>query len=138
MPNLSFIMTHRIYSIFSIFIINIIMFNWHNQHSVFSLAIILWALMPLFSLHYIINQYEDFHNNALTMINSYSAWVLFFAWISSICYYITMPYAINVISTTNHHYISLYILSPAVTLFIAAISALIASLVTIVIAHLTR
>ena len=131
-------MTYRIYSIISIFIIHIIMFNWHNQHSVFSLAIILWSLVPLFSLHYIINQYEYFHNKALTIIQSYSAWVLFFAWATCICFSITMPYAVNVMSETSDHYISLYILSPAVTLFIAAITALIASLVTVIVARLVR
>ncbi|WP_181315038.1 hypothetical protein [Photobacterium phosphoreum] len=49
-----------------------------------------------------------------------------------------MPYAVNVISQTNEHYISLYILSPAVALFIAAITALIASLVTVILARLVR
>lgn len=139
MSNLPFTtMTYRIYSIISIFAINIIMFNWHNQHGVFSFAIILWSLVPLFSLHYIIKQYEYFHNKALTVIRSYSAWVLFFAWITCICFSISMPYAISVISETNDHYISLYILSPAVTLFIATITAFVASLVVVMITRLIR
>lgn len=131
-------MNYRIYSIFSIFIINIIMFNWHNQHGIFSLSIILWALVPLFGFHYIIKQYEYFHNKVLTEIRSYSAWVLFFSWITCICFSITMPYVINIISDTNSHYISLYILSPAITLFIATISAFTASIILLLIFRLLR
>lgn len=139
MPNLPFIiMTNRIYSIVCVFIINLIMFNWHNQHSVFSFSIILWSLVPLFGLHYVIKHYEVFHNKALTVIRSYSAWVLFFAWITCICFSITMPYAVNVISETSDHYISLYLLSPAVSLFVASIAAFIASLITIIVARLVR
>lgn len=131
-------MTYRIYSIISIFIVNIIMFNWHTQHSILSLSIILWALLPLFGLHYIIKQYEYFHNNTITMIRSYSAWALSFAWVSCVLSYITMPCIINIISTTEHHYLSLYILSPAVALFFVAVSAFIGSLVTIVLDHFTQ
>ncbi len=139
MPNLPFTtMTYRLYSIISIFLINIIMFNWHHQHSIFSLAIILWSLVPLFSLHYIIKQYEYFHNKVLIVIQSYSAWVLFFAWVSCVFLSITMPYIISIISKTNGHYISLYILSPAVTLFITTISAFATSLVIVMITRLLR
>lgn len=131
-------MPYRAYSIFSIFILNLILFNWHSQRGIFSLAIILWALVPLFGLHYIIKQYECFHKNALTMIRSYSAWILFFAWITCIGFSTIIPYALNIISDSNSHYISLYILSPAVTLFIAAITAFIASMMMIIITYLIR
>ncbi|MCP4955337.1 hypothetical protein [Photobacterium aquimaris] len=49
-----------------------------------------------------------------------------------------MPYAVNVISETSDHYISLYLLSPAVSLFVASIAAFIASLITIIVARLVR
>lgn len=138
MPNLVLTMSYRFYSIISIFIIHVVMFNWHNQHAVFSVGIILWSLVPLFSLHYIIKHYECFHNNTIITIRSYSAWVLFFAWITCICFSITMPYAINIMADTNSHYISLYILSPAVTLFFATMMALFTSLIMLIITRLIR
>ncbi|SJZ96624.1 hypothetical protein CZ814_00905 [Photobacterium toruni] len=131
-------MTYRVYSIVSIFIINLILFNWHSQQGIFSLAIILWALVPLFGLHYIIKQYECCHNKPLTMIKSYSAWILFFAWVTCLCFSTIYPYFLNIISDTNSHYISLYIFFPAVTLFITAIAAFIASMMMIIITHLIR
>lgn len=128
-------MTYRLYSIFSIFIINLLMFNWHNQSGVFNLAIILWALIPLFGLHYIIKQFECFYNKPLTMIQSYSAWILFFAWITCVCSCISMSYVINIMSDTSSHYISLYLFAPAATLFMAAITALIASIIMLIISR---
>ena len=136
MSNYLLCMNYRVYFIFSILMINIIMFNWHDQHDMSNLVIILWALIPLFGLHYVIKRYEYCHDKPLTGIQSYSAWVLFFSWITCICFSVTMPYVINIISDTNSHYISLYILSPVVMLFIAAVTAFSVSLLMIIISNL--
>ncbi len=131
-------MTYRAYSIISIFIINILMFNWHPQHSVFSFALIFWSLLPLLSLHIIIKHYEYFHNKTLITVQSYSAWLLFFTWISIAFLSITMPYAFHLISASHEYYISLYIFSPAVMLFMAAITGLFASLLTWIVNHFSH
>lgn len=129
-------MTYRAYSIISIFIINVLMFNWHPQHSVFSFALIFWSLLPLFSLHIIIKHYEYFHNKTLITVQSYSAWLLFFTWISITFLSITTPYILNIISTSHQYYISFYIFSPVVMLFLATITGLFASFLTWIVNHL--
>lgn len=123
-------MHQRFYSIISIFIVNLIMFNWSNQHSFFSLIVIMWSLLPLYCLHLAISHYEYSQQKKLINIQSHSAWVLYFAWLACLFFAIALPCGLNFSEFNNPHYASFYIISPAISLFLASISAVIASLLS--------
>ncbi|WEM44699.1 hypothetical protein PTW35_25940 (plasmid) [Photobacterium sp. DA100] len=97
------------------------LFDWTQYSVVVGMGLTAWLYTPLLTTEYIINIYEQENAKPLTRIPTFSAWILAFAWFILVISSLYISYAINVMVLSRAHYVALYILSPAFSLFLALV-----------------
>lgn len=102
-------------------ITSVLLFDWAQYSVVVGIGLIVWLFTPLLTIEYIINMYEHENAKSLTRISTFSAWILAFAWLVLVISSAYISYAINIMSLSPSHYVALYILSPAFSLFLALV-----------------